>query len=287
MANEHINWYPGHMKKTRELIQENLKLVNAAVEILDARIPVSSRNPVIDELIKNKRRIVILNKSDLSDGSANEAWVRYFKAQGAETVCMNALTGAGISDLFRVMNRMKDEINRDSVRKKPLRAMIVGIPNVGKSSLINRLAGKKSAKTGNKPGVTRGKQWINLQDQIQLLDTPGILWPKFEDRDTALKLSFVGSIKDEILDREDLTIELIKFMKNSYPELLVNRYNIDSVEGEPLEIMEAICEKRGFIMSGKRYDYARAARTVIDEFRSGKMGRITLEIPEKDVNRND
>lgn len=287
MANEHINWYPGHMKKTRELIQENLKLVNAAVEILDARIPVSSRNPVIDELIKNKRRIVILNKSDLSDGSANEAWVRYFKAQGAETVCMNALTGAGISDLFRVMNRMKDEINRDSVRKKPLRAMIVGIPNVGKSSLINRLAGKKSAKTGNKPGVTRGKQWINLQDQIQLLDTPGILWPKFEDKDTALKLSFVGSIKDEILDREDLTIELIKFMKNSYPELLVNRYNIDSVEGEPLEIMEAICEKRGFIMSGKRYDYARAARTVIDEFRSGKMGRITLEIPEKDVNRND
>lgn len=287
MANEHINWYPGHMKKTRELIQENLKLVNAAVEILDARIPVSSRNPVIDELIKNKRRIVILNKSDLSDGSANEAWVRYFKAQGAETVCMNALTGAGISDLFRVMNRMKDEINRDSVRKKPLRAMIVGIPNVGKSSLINRLAGKKSAKTGNKPGVTRGKQWINLQDQIQLLDTPGILWPKFEDKDTALKLSFVGSIKDEILDREDLTIELIKFMKNSYPELLVNRYNIDSLEGEPLEIMEAICEKRGFIMSGKRYDYARAARTVIDEFRSGKMGRITLEIPEKDVNRND
>lgn len=287
MANEHINWYPGHMKKTRELIQENLKLVNAAVEILDARIPVSSRNPVIDELIKNKRRIVILNKSDLSDGSANEAWIRYFKAQGAETVCMNALTGAGISDLFRVMNRMKDEINRDSVRKKPLRAMIVGIPNVGKSSLINRLAGKKSAKTGNKPGVTRGKQWINLQDQIQLLDTPGILWPKFEDKDTALKLSFVGSIKDEILDREDLTIELIKFMKNSYPELLVKRYNIESTEGEPLEIMEAICEKRGFIMSGKRYDYARAARTVIDEFRSGKMGRITLEIPEKDVNRND
>ncbi|MBE6020921.1 MAG: ribosome biogenesis GTPase YlqF [Firmicutes bacterium] len=279
MANEHINWYPGHMKKTRELIQENLKLVNAAVEILDARIPVSSKNPVIDELIKNKRRIVILNKSDLGDPKTNEAWVRYFKAQGAEPVCMNALTGEGIADLFKVMNRMKDEINKDSVRKKPLRAMIVGIPNVGKSSLINRLAGKKSAKTGNKPGVTRGKQWINLQDQIQLLDTPGILWPKFEDKEIALKLSFVGSIKDEVLDREDLTIELIKYLQVRYPELLVNRYNIETAEGEPLEVMERICDKRGFIMSGKRYDYARAARTIMDEFRGGKMGRITLEMP--------
>lgn len=280
MANEHINWYPGHMKKTRELIQENLKLINAAVEILDARIPISSRNPVIDELIKNKRRIVILNKSDLSDPSANDAWIKYFKSQGAETVCMNALTGAGISDLFKVMNKMKDEINKDSVRKKPLRAMIVGIPNVGKSSLINRLAGKKSAKTGNKPGVTRGKQWINLQDQIQLLDTPGILWPKFEDKGIALKLSFVGSIKDEVLDREDLTIELISFLKENYPKLLADRYNIEGVCGEPLEIMEEICEKRGFIMSGKRYDYARAARTIVDEFRGGKIGKITLEMPE-------
>ena len=279
MANEHINWYPGHMKKTRELIQENLKLINAAVEILDARIPVSSKNPVIDELIKNKRRIVILNKSDLGDPKANEAWVKHFRAQGAEPVCMNALTGEGMADLFKVMNRMKDEINKDSVRKKPLRAMIVGIPNVGKSSLINRLAGKKSAKTGNKPGVTRGKQWINLQDQIQLLDTPGILWPKFEDKEIALKLSFVGSIKDEVLDREDLTIELIKYLQERYPELLVNRYNIESVEGEPLDIMERICDKRGFIMSGKRYDYVRAARTIMDEFRGGKMGRITLEMP--------
>lgn len=281
MANEHINWYPGHMKKTRELIQENLKLINAAIEIFDARIPVSSKNPVIDDLIKNKRRIVILNKSDLADPKANEAWMKHFKSQGAETVCMNALTGTGMSDLYKVMNRMKDEINKDSIRKKPLRAMIVGIPNVGKSSLINRLAGKKSAKTGNKPGVTRGKQWINLQDQIQLLDTPGILWPKFEDKGVALRLSFVGSIKDEILDREDLTIELIKFMKDKYPELLMERYKLDDVDGEPLEIMEAICEKRGFIMAGKRYDYARAARTVIDEFRAGKMGRITLEYPDE------
>lgn len=281
MANEHINWYPGHMKKTRELIQENLKLVNAAIEIFDARIPISSKNPVIDELIKNKKRIVILNKSDLSDPKANDAWVKYFKSMGAETVCMNALTGTGMSELYKVMNRIKDEINKDSIRKKPFRAMIVGIPNVGKSSLINRIAGKKSAKTGNRPGVTRGKQWINLQDQIQLLDTPGILWPKFEDKNVALKLSFVGSIKDEILDREDLTIELIKYLQKNYPELLIERYKLESVDGEALEVMEAICEKRGFIMSGKRYDYARAARTIIDEFRAGKMGRITLEMPQE------
>ena len=280
MANEHINWYPGHMKKTRELIRENLKLTNAAIEILDARIPVASKNPVIDELIQNKRRIVILNKSDLADPRANENWVKYFKARGAEPVCMNALTGEGIADLFRVLNKMKDEINRDSVRKKPLRAMIVGIPNVGKSSLINRLAGKKSAKTGNKPGVTRGKQWINLQDQIQLLDTPGILWPKFEDKEIALKLSFVGSIKDEVLDREDLTMELLFFLKTRYPELLKNRYKLESTEGETLAVMEEICEKRGFLMAGKRYDYARAARTIMDEFRGGKLGRITLEMPE-------
>jgi len=280
MANEHINWYPGHMKKTKELIQENLKLVNAAIEILDARIPVSGKNPVIDDLIKNKKRIVILNKSDLGDPHANDLWVKHFKSLGYETVCMNALSGAGMADLYKVLNRMKDEINKDSIRKKPLRAMIVGIPNVGKSSLINRLAGKKSARTGNKPGVTRGKQWISLQDQIQLLDTPGILWPKFEDKQAALRLSFIGSIKDEILDREDLTIELIRYLQKEYPDILTERYKIESAEGEPLEVMEAICEKRGFIMSGKRYDYARAARTIIDEFRAGKMGRITLELPE-------
>ena len=280
MSNEHINWYPGHMKKTRELIQENLKLCNAAIEILDARIPVSSKNPVIDELIKNKRRIVILNKFDLADPEVTAQWVKHFRGQGAEPVCMNAMTGEGIADLFKVMNKMKDEINKDSVRKKPLRAIIVGIPNVGKSSLINRLAGKKSAKTGNKPGVTRGKQWINLQDQIQLLDTPGILWPRFEDKETALKLSFAGSIKDEVLDREDLAFELIKFMKENYPALIEKRYGLEGVdEKEPLEIMDEICEKRGFIMAGKRLDYARCARTVTDEFRSAKIGRISLERP--------
>ncbi len=280
MSNENINWYPGHMKKTRELISDNLKLCNAAVEILDARIPMASRNPVIDELIKNKRRIIILNKYDLADKAITDEWVKHFKKEGAEPVCMNAMTGDGIADLFKVMNRMKDEINKDSVRKKPLRAIIVGIPNVGKSSLINRLAGKKSAKTGNKPGVTRGKQWINLQDQVQLLDTPGILWPKFEDKTVALKLSFAGSIKDEVLDREDLAFELIKFLMAEYPQQLEKRYGLEPTEGrEPIEIMDEICEKRGFIMAGKRLDYARCARTVMDEFRAAKIGRISLERP--------
>lgn len=281
MANEHINWYPGHMKKTRELIQENLKLIHAAIEILDARIPVSSKNPILDDLIRNKKRIVILNKSDLADPAANEAWKAYFRQRGAEPVCMNALTGDGIADLYRIMNRIHEDLNETQMRKRPFRAMIVGIPNVGKSSLINRLAGKKSAKTGNKPGVTRGKQWINLQDSIQVLDTPGILWPKFEDRRTALVLSFVGSIRDEILDREDLSIELLRELSGEYPEALRERYKLEDPGADPVRLLEEICEKRGFLMSGKRYDYARGARTFLDEFRAGKIGRISLEWPEE------
>ena len=285
MANENINWYPGHMKKTRELIQENLKLTAAAIEILDARIPLSSRNPILGELLKNKKRIVILNKSDLADAEGNEAWKKALKAQGAEPVCMNALTGEGMADLYQVMHRLHDQLNQGQARKKPFRAMIVGIPNVGKSSLINRLAGKKSARTGNKPGVTRGKQWINLEPSIQVLDTPGILWPKFEDNNTGLMLSFVGSIRDEILDREELALALLEFLILKYPALLAGRYKIEVQDKQPLEALEAICEKRGFLLSGKRYDYARGARTLLDEFRSAKIGKITLQWPEESKRR--
>lgn len=285
MANENINWYPGHMKKTRELIQENLKLTAAAIEILDARIPLSSRNPILGELLKNKKRIVILNKSDLADAEGNEAWKKALKAQGAEPVCMNALTGEGMADLYQVMHRLHDQLNQGQARKKPFRAMIVGIPNVGKSSLINRLAGKKSARTGNKPGVTRGKQWINLEPSIQVLDTPGILWPKFEDNNTGLMLSFVGSIRDEILDREELSLALLEFLILKYPALLAGRYKIEVQDKQPLEALEAICEKRGFLLSGKRYDYARGARTLLDEFRSAKIGKITLQWPEESKRR--
>jgi ribosome biogenesis GTPase A len=274
---EQINWYPGHMKKTRELIQENLKAVDIVIEVVDARIPISSRNPIIDDLIKNKNRIIILNKSDLSDSNANAEWVKFFKKQCNDVLLMNCMTGNGVSQLLKLLVIKQEEKNAGKVRKKPLRIMIVGVPNVGKSSLINRLLGKKSAKTGNKPGVTRGKQWLNLENGIQLLDTPGILWPKFEDPNVGLYLAFCGSIKDEILDVSTLALELIKVLQVEYPELLKERYKLTELGDTPLDTMEMIAEKRGFIQSGNRIDYERTARTLLDEFRAGIIGKITLE----------
>lgn len=276
---EHINWYPGHMKKTRELIAENLKLVDVVCELLDARIPVSSRNPIIDELVAHKKRIVILNKSDLGDPAANTAWKKSFLHSGIDVLFMNSVSGEGIASLMRLLEKMRDDRNKESLRKKPLRLMIVGVPNVGKSSLINRLTGKKSARTGNKPGVTKGKQWLNLGIDIQLLDTPGILWPKFEDPNVGLNLAFCGSIKDEIMDISTLGLELIKKLTDSHYELLKERYQLGESKETPLENMEAIALKRGFILSGNRIDYERVARTVLDEFRAGTLGRVTLEFP--------
>lgn len=274
---EHINWYPGHMKKTRELIAENLKMVDIVIEVIDARIPVSSRNPIIDELVKNKRRLIILNKSDLSDPKANEAWAETFKKQGNLVLTMNCMTGIGVGQLYKLLSRLQDEKNEGQLRKKSLRMMIVGVPNVGKSSLINRMTGKKSAKTGDRPGVTKGKQWLGLENGMQLLDTPGILWPKFEDPQVGLNLAFCGSIKDEILDTAGLALELIKVLQRDYPQLLRERYKLDELDEDALVNMEAIAAKRGFILSGKRVDYERCARTVLDEFRGGKIGNITLE----------
>lgn len=274
---EHINWYPGHMKKTRELIAENLKMVDIVIEVIDARIPVSSRNPIIDELVKNKRRLIILNKSDLSDPKANEAWAETFKKQGNLVLTMNCMTGIGVGQLYKLLSRLQDEKNEGQLRKKSLRMMIVGVPNVGKSSLINRMTGKKSAKTGDRPGVTKGKQWLGLENGMQLLDTPGILWPKFEDPQVGLNLAFCGSIKDEILDTASLALELIKVLQRDYPQLLRERYKLDELDEDALVNMEAIAAKRGFILPGKRIDYERCARTVLDEFRGGKIGNITLE----------
>ena len=274
---EHINWYPGHMKKTRELIAENLKMVDIVIEVIDARIPVSSRNPIIDELVKSKRRLIILNKSDLSDPKANEAWAETFKKQGNLVLTMNCMTGIGVGQLYKLLSRLQDEKNEGQLRKKSLRMMIVGVPNVGKSSLINRMTGKKSAKTGDRPGVTKGKQWLGLENGMQLLATPGILWPKFEDPQVGLNLAFCGSIKDEILDTASLALELIKVLQRDYPQLLRERYKLDELDEDALVNMEAIAAKRGFILSGKRVDYERCARTVLDEFRGGKIGNITLE----------
>ncbi len=279
---ENINWYPGHMKKTRELIAENLKMVDLVIEVIDARIPISSRNPIIDDLVKNKKRIIILNKSDLSDDKENNAWAEFFKLQGNLVMKLNCMSGSGVNQLFKLLNRLQEEKNEGQIRKKPLRMMIVGVPNVGKSSLINRMTGKKSAKTGDRPGVTKGKQWLTLTNGMQLLDTPGILWPKFEDPLVGLNLAFCGSIKDEILDVATLALELIKVLQKDYPQFLQERYKLDEIEEDGLANMENIAAKRGFLLQGKRIDYDRCGRTVLDEFRSGKIGRITLEKAQKE-----
>lgn len=285
---QNINWYPGHMKKTRELIQENLKAVDLVIELLDSRIPISSRNPIIDELVGDKRRIVLLGKSDLADSEETEKWQRYFSRKGDKTLAIDARSGENINRLFSILDDVQREQNQLRQMNRSIRMMVVGVPNVGKSSLINRLIGKKSAKTGDKAGVTRGKQWVTLKNGMQLLDTPGILWPKFEDQRVGLHLAFCGSIRDEILDTQDLAFELIKVLEKRYPESLQNRYKLDEIQEETLDNMEAIAFKRGFLMPGKRIDYERTGRTVIDEFRSGKLGRITLEtVPSEGEPEND
>ena len=277
---ENINWYPGHMKKTRELIQENLKLVDAVIEVIDARIPVSSRNPIIDELVKSKPRIIVLNKSDLADSSMSRRWEEHFRKEGIRAISMNCMSGTGVKQLFGILEKMAEEKNRERSMQKSFRLMIVGVPNVGKSSLINRMTGKKSAQTGDRPGVTRGKQWLKLKNGMQLLDTPGILWPKFEDPKAGMDLAFCGSIKDEILDVPTLGMELIRVLASQYPEMLIERYKLDGIAETPLENMENMAVKRGCILPGKRIDYERIGRLVLDEFRSAKIGRITLEKPQ-------
>lgn len=276
---ENINWYPGHMKKTKELIKENMKMVDAVIEVIDARIPVSSRNPIIDELVKSKPKIIALNKSDLADGEASKVWAERFRNEGNRVLLMNCMNGRGIKELFGILEKMEAQKNKDKVRQKPYRLMIVGVPNVGKSSLINRMTGKKSTRTGDRPGVTKGKQWLRLQNNMQLLDTPGILWPKFEDPKVGLNLAFCGSIKDEILDVPTLGMELTGVLAENYPDLLSERYKLEELAEMPLENMENMALKRGCILPGKRIDYERIAKLVLDEFRGGKIGRITLERP--------
>ena len=276
---DNINWYPGHMKKTRELIQENLKAVDLVIEIVDSRIPVSSRNPIIDEIVSGKPRIIVLGKADLADEEETARWAdELSKSEGVRRVmALNLQSGENIKKLLKAFET--EQKKRDEVKsvKRPLRIMIVGVPNVGKSSLINRLTGKRSAQTGDKPGVTKGKQWLTLSNGMQLLDTPGILWPKFEDPQVGLDLAFCGSIKDDIIGVQDLGFELIKVLGNEYPDMLKERYKLDEVSEDALENMDNIARKRGFILSGGRIDYERTARAVLDEFRGGKIGRITLE----------
>ncbi|MEE1086085.1 MAG: ribosome biogenesis GTPase YlqF [Schaedlerella sp.] len=279
----HFQWYPGHMTKAKRMMQENIKLIDLIIELVDARIPVSSRNPEIDDLGKNKARLIVLNKSDLAGEKQNDLWTEYFQKQGFSVVKVNSKKGGGIKQIQGVIQEAcKEKIERDRKRgilNRPVRAMVVGIPNVGKSTFINALAGKACAKTGNKPGVTKGKQWIRLNKNVELLDTPGILWPKFEDQTVGLRLAHIGSIKDEILNTEELAAELCKFLVNHYKGILAEKYTIEESE-DGFDMLKKIAESRHCLVKGSELDTEKAARLMLDDFRNGRLGRITLEIPE-------
>lgn len=277
-----FQWYPGHMTKAKRQMQEDIKLIDLVIELVDARVPLASRNPDIDELGKNKYRLILMNKADLADKEKTKQWSSYFKGKGFFVVSLDARTKNSMKSITDiVMEACKEKIERDrkrGIKNRPVRAMVVGIPNVGKSTFINSYAGKACAKTGNKPGVTKGKQWIRLSKSVELLDTPGILWPKFEDQSVGLKLALIGSIKDEILNVDELAVELIKFLISSYPGLLSERYDVNE-SGDITDIIIEIAKNRKCVSKGAEVDYSKAAALVIDDFRSGKLGKITLEIP--------
>jgi len=284
-----FQWYPGHMTKAKRAMQEDIKLVDLVIELVDSRVPLASRNPDIDELGKNKSRLVIMNKADLADEKINKQWEAFFKEKGYYVVMMDSRSSAGKGAVQRVIaEACRAKIERDRKRgilNRPVRAMVVGIPNVGKSTFINSIAGKACAKTGNKPGVTRGNQWIRLNKQVELLDTPGILWPKFEDQTVGLKLAMIGSIKDDIINTTELGVEIIGFLAKEYPEALPKRYGIDGFAAESdvmmsaVELLRKIAEKKNCRKQGNELDLDRMAMMVVDDFRSGRLGKISVERP--------
>ena len=281
-----FQWYPGHMTKAKRQMQEDIKLVDLVIELVDARIPVSSRNPDIDTLGKGKARLILLNKSDLADERKNEGWTEFFKKKGYYVVRMDARNKGSMKQVSAIIaEACKEKTERDlrrGIKNRPVRAMVVGIPNVGKSTFINTFAGKACAKTGNKPGVTKGKQWIRLNKNVELLDTPGILWPKFEDEEVGMRLAYIGSIKDDILNLEELSLTLIDFLREKYAGALEKRYQI-AEEGTAVQVLEAIARSRGCLKKGEELDYAKASLILFDDFRSGKIGRITLEwVPQEE-----
>ncbi len=282
-------WYPGHMTKAKRMMQENINLIDLVIELVDARIPLSSRNPDIDELGKNKARLILLNKSDLADEKANKLWMEYFKDRGFHVLEINARSGQGLRAIYgMVREACKDKIERDrrrGIKSRPVRAIVVGIPNVGKSTFINSFAGKACTKTGNKPGVTKGKQWIRLNRELEFLDTPGILWPKFESEEVGRNLAMIGSMNDEILQMTELAADLIACLLVRYREALYERYQIMpkrmDTEDTPLSVLQHVCEVRKCYKKGQEADYEKASAIVVDDFRSGRIGRITLELPER------
>lgn len=287
----HFQWYPGHMTKAKRAMQEDIKLVDLVIELVDSRVPLSSRNPDIDELGKNKARLVLLNKADLADGKKTEGWSSWFQKKGFYVVKIDARSRNGFKTIQSViMEACKEKIERDrrrGIKNRPVRAMVVGIPNVGKSTFVNSYAGRAAAKTGNKPGVTKGNQWIRLNKDVELLDTPGILWPKFEDQQVGLKLALIGSIKEELLNNMELAAELIKFLLSNYPGTIKNRFNLEELE-DPYEILKGIAKVRACLLKGGEFDINKAANLLLDDFRSGKLGKVTLEFaPAKGTKKDE
>ena len=283
---EHMNiqWYPGHMTKTRRQIEADLKLVDAVCEIVDARIPMSSRNPDIDSICGNKPRIIVLNRMDLADPEATKKWMQYFRQKGMAAVATDCKSRKGIGDFQpAVRSVLKEKIERNAAKgmNKPLRVMIVGIPNVGKSTLINQISGRKGAKAENRPGVTRGKQWVTVDNGLLLLDTPGILWPKFEDPNVGMMLAYTGAVKENVIDTEELAYHLIELLWKYYPDTVRQRYKVDMPEQTPgYELLEEAGRKRGFLMARGEINTERMAKVLLDEYRGGKLGHFTLEMPE-------
>ena len=293
-----VQWYPGHMTKAKRQMQEDIKLIDLIIELVDSRVPLASRNPDIDELGRNKARLILLNKSDLGDERQNEAWKAYFQAKGFYVVKVDSRSGAGMKAIqAAIQEACKEKTERDrrrGIKNRPIRAMVVGIPNVGKSTFINTFAGRACAKTGNKPGVTKGKQWIRLNKGLELLDTPGILWPKFEDQAVGERLALIGSMNDEILNREEMALSLLVFIGENYPEALEKRYQLTldtaGADGDAqaslhsaLALLEAVCKSRGCLKKGGEPEYEKGAALVLDDFRSGRLGRMTLELPKKEA----
>ena len=282
-----IQWYPGHMTKTRRQIEADLKQVDAVCEIVDARIPMSSRNPDIDSICGAKPRIIVLNRMDLADPNATKKWIAYFKSKGMAVIATDCKTRKGIAD-FTPAARIacKEKLERDAARgmNRPLRVMVVGIPNVGKSTLINQISGRKGAKAENRPGVTRGKQWVTVDAGLQLLDTPGILWPKFEDPEVGMMLAYTGAVKEGVIDIEELSCRLMELLNKYYPQTLLERYKVEAPKQTPgWELVEMAGRKRSYLISGGEVNTERMSKVLLDEFRSGKLGKFTLEMPEDDV----